>query len=311
MSTTAPFSVIIPLYNKGELVTEAIRSVLAGTRLPREIIVIDDGSTDSGAMHVTSLGSPLVRLVRQENAGVSAARNRGIREAKADFIAFLDADDYWESDHLARIDHLRTAFPKAALYGTGFYLLYPDGSHRSPRIRRLKRNQGPQRVRHFYETWSRGNFFCASSVAVSRRRLVGGNIYFPEGERLGEDQDVWFRLAEQGPVAYDPAASVAYRQAVNQSLSQASLPLTPLPYVARLAERYAMGAIPQIHRPGVEYLLASNLVDRALRHARQGMCDEALRLLRHPLSRKAGITWWRVSLQLRLGRLLRHQGVRP
>ena len=86
-------STVIPLYNKGPHIERAIRSVLGQMFQDIEIIVIDDGSTYNGACVVKDISDPRIRLIQQENARVSAARNRGIKEANADLIAFLDADD--------------------------------------------------------------------------------------------------------------------------------------------------------------------------------------------------------------------------
>jgi hypothetical protein len=87
-------SVVIPTYNRAELVRETVASVLQQSHPPSEVIIVDDGSTDGTAAVCAAFVEP-VRYIRQENAGVSAARNRGIREARGDWIAFVDADDVW------------------------------------------------------------------------------------------------------------------------------------------------------------------------------------------------------------------------
>ena len=88
-------SVVIPLYNKEKEIARTLRSVLAQTSQPLEIIVVDDGSTDGSAARVEEIGSPLIRLIRQENRGVSAARNRAMQEACGEYAALLDGDDTW------------------------------------------------------------------------------------------------------------------------------------------------------------------------------------------------------------------------
>ena len=99
---SSSISVIIPLYNKRREIEGTIRSVLAQTRQPDEIVVVDDGSTDGSAEIVRSIGSPLVRLVPQVNAGECAARNRAIAEARGEYIALLDADDSGSPDSSPR-----------------------------------------------------------------------------------------------------------------------------------------------------------------------------------------------------------------
>jgi glycosyltransferase involved in cell wall biosynthesis len=99
MTQTAPVAAIVPLFNGSRFIREAIDSILAQELKPREIIVVDDGSTDGFACLLTSY--PDIRVIRQPNGGEAAARNRGIRESKEPMIAFLDQDDLWLPRKLA------------------------------------------------------------------------------------------------------------------------------------------------------------------------------------------------------------------
>ena len=96
-------SVIIPAYNLEGYLDTCLQSVLAQTLGNFEAIVVDDGSTDGSAARVEEIGSPLIRLIRQENRGVSAARNRAMQEACGEYAALLDGDDTWEPGYLAEI----------------------------------------------------------------------------------------------------------------------------------------------------------------------------------------------------------------
>lgn len=120
-------SVVIPLYNKASFIESAIRSVLSQTRLPQEIIVVDDGSTDDGYAKVLNIGHPLVKADRQTNGGVSRARNRGCELAGGRYVAFLDADDEWQPDHLTELEELAQLAPGASLYGTAYMEVWNDG----------------------------------------------------------------------------------------------------------------------------------------------------------------------------------------
>ena len=90
-------SVVIPLYNKEKQIKRTLQSVLTQTFQDFEIVIVNDGSTDNSTIEVEKIKDSRIRLIHQENAGVSAARNKGIEEAKYELIAFLDADDEWKS----------------------------------------------------------------------------------------------------------------------------------------------------------------------------------------------------------------------
>ncbi|MDM5272778.1 glycosyltransferase family A protein, partial [Sulfurovum sp. zt1-1] len=113
------FSVVIPLYNKEQYIAKTLESVLLQTFQEYEIIVVDDGSTDKSTFEVKRYNDNRIRLIQQENAGVSAARNRGIEEANYDLIAFLDADDEWLPNHLQELINLRIDYPECEVFATG------------------------------------------------------------------------------------------------------------------------------------------------------------------------------------------------
>src|SRR5690554_3277529 len=100
------FSVVIPLYNKELSISNTIQSVLDQTFQDFEIVIINDGSTDNSVKEVEKFDDKRIRLIHQDNQGVSAARNRGIEEARNEWIAFLDADDLWMISKLHKVQNI-------------------------------------------------------------------------------------------------------------------------------------------------------------------------------------------------------------
>lgn len=191
MSATGPtVSVVIPCYNGAAFLAETLRSVLGQTYAPLEVIVIDDGSTDNSATIAAGFGPP-VRVVRQENRGESAARNRGIALARGDWVALLDADDLWEPEKLElQVHALRDAPGDVVCVYTDFYH-YLNG-------RRLPSEQPPEhhaapdaRVRMLID-------WCINTSTVLLRRDVFGEVRFPEAVRHGEDAMFFALLRERG-----------------------------------------------------------------------------------------------------------------
>lgn len=188
MKSKAPaVSVIIPTFNRSAMVVEAVASVLSQRFSDFELIVVDDGSTDGTADLLASYGGSLL-LLRQENrGGVSSARNRGLRAARAPLIAFLDSDDLWDPEKLScQVSYLRT-FPAAALCHTE-EIWVRKGVRVNPRNRHAKA-EGRSFCRLLRES-----LISPSAVMIRREVLdeVGG---FDESLPACEDYDLWLRIA--------------------------------------------------------------------------------------------------------------------
>jgi hypothetical protein len=114
-------SVVVPLYNKAKYILRTLDSIAAQTLRDCEIIVVDDGSTDGGDAIVAQYRDDRLRLIRQANAGPGAARNRGGQEARAPYVAFLDADDCWRPGYLENGVRMLEAHPQAAAVSGGWF----------------------------------------------------------------------------------------------------------------------------------------------------------------------------------------------
>ena len=209
-------SVVIPLYNKELEVERALRSVLSQSLMPGEIIVVDDGSTDgSRAIVERVIGENKgvnIRLIVQENAGVSAARNRGIQEAKGDYVALLDADDFWLSGYIAEVCRMMAYYPNMEAYSTAFDITPGDRRVRAA----VPENEG---VINPAEEALKSRYPIIPSTSTLLRSVVLDCGGFPEGMRIGEDQWLWVKMMQRGcRFAFSPMSLVRYsREASNRS----------------------------------------------------------------------------------------------
>ncbi len=212
-------SVIIPLYNKGPFIARALDSILKQTNQNFEIIVVDDGSTDSGPNIVRTFSDPRIRLIQQENGGVSVARNRGIETAKADLIAFLDADDEWLPDHLSILLELREKYPEAGLFATKFIIKEKSGQLKEMKNHLLSIKHGDGLINRYFLVAALSEPLIVSAVGILRKKLIefGG---FPENVQYGEDMLLWGRIALQYPIAYSCRIGAIYHQDYNNGISQ-------------------------------------------------------------------------------------------
>lgn len=198
-------SVVIPTYNSARYVTQAINSVLVQTYLDYEIVVVDDGSTDN-TRQVLEPYFDYIRYIYQENAGVSAARNRGIREAKGKWVAFLDADDYYLPEKLAQQIAQATGHPNLAIINSGWRLVDEQGEPLSD----------CEPWKHLpeldLETWVLEKPVLPSAMMFSRQWLEKAGGFDSRFDPV-EDIDLVLRLVIMGGEGvWTPNVTVCYRQ---------------------------------------------------------------------------------------------------
>jgi glycosyltransferase involved in cell wall biosynthesis len=187
-------SVIIPAYRAAAYISEAIESVKSQTLTDHETIVINDGSPDTVELEqkLTACGAPLVYL-KQQNAGPSAARNAGLRAARAEFVAFLDADDYWRPAFLeAQMSFMRANPTVDLVYGDA--LIVGDTPLAGRRFMEVTPSNGRVTFRSLLEE----RCTIVLSGVVARRAAIIRAGMFDEAFRLSEDYDLWLRMARAG-----------------------------------------------------------------------------------------------------------------
>lgn len=193
-------SVIIPAYNIEAYLGRAIDSALAQTLPANEIIVVDDGSTDGTARIVQPYGAA-VRYIHQPNAGLSAARNTGIRAARFEWIALLDGDDRWLPDMLKKQTELLRQHPDLVWCSGNTILHYTESGREHPMLPEEKIRPFLREGAFFdnyFLAYPRGVWFAPCTMMI-RREVFDQVGYFREGLRFAEDLEMWFRIACRWP----------------------------------------------------------------------------------------------------------------
>lgn len=199
------FSVVIPLYNKEEYILRAVESVLAQNFKDFELIIIDDGSTDNSLAILKCISDPRVTVIQQANQGVGLAGNTGMAEAKYDWIALLDADDAWSTNHLSELAKIINTSSSLGMVATR--VLEIDTN-----LYKIANSKDePSKIRsidYFLEASKEIGIVHSSSVAISKEAFnsVGG---FSDA-KMGEDLEYWARVALSYPVAISDKTTCYY-----------------------------------------------------------------------------------------------------
>jgi glycosyltransferase involved in cell wall biosynthesis len=198
-------SVIIPYYRASQTIARAVESALGQTVRPYEILVVDDGSPDDARMATKEFGSS-VTLIRKPNGGAASARNLGIEQAQGEWIAFLDADDYWEP---AKLERQLASSEGVGLVGSRWYTEDPGKPRCMPKI------EDPEFFGRMFKARGSEAFRVAmnlfTSVMLVRRNALGDQR-FDSGLETAEDRDLWIRLVASTDVYLVPEPLATYVQ---------------------------------------------------------------------------------------------------
>jgi len=197
-------TVIIPTYNRCNLMVDTINSVLAQNYKDFELLVIDDGSTDNTRQVISVISDSRIKYIYKDNGGVSSARNLGLKNARGQFICFLDSDDLWPDNFLKTMTSRLQQNPK---YGAAYCirtLLFEDGSTK-PSYQKEFFFSGQVTAQLFQKT-----FIQTSTICFRRETLE--DIFFDESLARGQDVDVWLRASTRIEFLFVPDIQIIYRQ---------------------------------------------------------------------------------------------------
>ena len=304
MCTDGPsISVVIPAYNSADSIGTAIESAQKQTYAPLEILVVDDGSADDTVDVVRALTEQdtTVRLIRQENAGPAAARNRAIRESRGDWIAFLDADDRWLPERLRRQIELVQRHPSLQWITGSHYLAtnacLANASTLSPRV-----NGFDDPIYSALEMLAWDHSVWTGAVLVSRALLTEVGL-FDEALIGTEDSDLWVRLAlRRGEIGYVSTPIAVYNVAQSNSLTVDALrklEMSRLTFFERL-EKYSKETNDSVSKQRLSDILIKHIDSYANGLVHAGESRMARHLIRELRARGLPLP----SFNLRLASLL-------
>lgn len=230
-------SVIVPSYNCAAYIEETLNSILCQTVTPHEIIIIDDGSTDDTENKVKAFTSPLIKYVKQSNAGVSAARNHGLAKATGDLITFLDADDRWLPTMLERQTATMLSNPELVLSFTDFIRfddppssnIYPSQFNFYPELKYIpvvsSAHDNSVKIIDgdgFCQLVSFGEIPAYTQTIMLRRSYIA-DLRFDVSLKICEDAEFILRCSTLGKVAFDSTVLVEVRRHQNNATRDISL----------------------------------------------------------------------------------------
>lgn len=213
------FSIIIPLYNKAEYIVDTLNSALLQTYSNFEIIIINDGSSDNSLDLVKKINHPNITIINQENQGVSVARNNGIKKAKGNYIAFLDADDYWYPNHLSKILESIKKHPEEFVFCNNYEIYYYKNKFKKTSFTFNTKGKSIIKIDNYFESSLLNDVAWTSATCIKKKALTNNRLFDP---RLtsGQDTDLWIRLALKYHFVFNITVTAKHNKYIENSLSK-------------------------------------------------------------------------------------------
>lgn len=194
------FSVVVTVYNKAHFVEKTIKSILNQTYQDFELIVVNDGSTDSSLKVLNTIKDNRITIYSTKNQGVSAARNYGLKKAKHQFVALSDGDDLWLDNHLDELKKLIDAYPTCGIYATSYKKQFFESYTTKPNFSNVEHPFFGV-VDDYFKTSLADNILWTSAVCIPNKIIKQGFI-FDETIGCGEDIDLWISIAKTFKVGF-------------------------------------------------------------------------------------------------------------
>ncbi len=218
-------SIIMPLYNKQEWVSDTMKSVLNQTFQDFELLIIDDGSTDKSIEIVKSFNDNRIRVIHQANQGVSIARNRGIAESKGKYIAFIDADDIWREKHLEYMIKAFELYPDIILSANRIVTVQEENTHkRVSEIKDIKYSS-----LDYIDMLYKNRFLIHIGSVLLRKDMIVKIESFFEDLKMGEDVNMLIRISCEGKAVISNYIGMIYQLSDTQGAMLSDIGVRYLP----------------------------------------------------------------------------------
>lgn len=202
------FSIVIPLYNKQEFISDCLLTVLNQEETDYEIIIVNDGSTDNSENEVLKYNHPKIKYFRTENNGAASARNYGIKKSQGTYIAFLDADDAWETFYLKEIRKLIHSFPEALVFSTAKHTKRNNKIFKP--VFSFTNEENPDHLLLDYFSSSYAEPILHSSCCVVKKTIFEELDMFDTTIKSGQDTDLWIRIGLKHKIAFSKKICATY-----------------------------------------------------------------------------------------------------